>query len=102
LHNQKSHSGPEDDFESVQDPIGFVALPAMEGVEVFSGDLVGDEDEGFGALRVGVSLEVWGLDDEVRWRFTIPRAMVFARVRGWFFMKRRGTERPIAAMTRMM
>lgn len=31
---------------------------------------------------------------------TIPRAMVFALVLGWFFMKRRGTERPIARWTR--
>jgi hypothetical protein len=32
----------------------------------------------------------------------MPNAMVFARVRGWPFMKRRGTEKPIAAATRMM
>jgi hypothetical protein len=32
----------------------------------------------------------------------MPKAMVFALVRGWFFMKRRGTERPIAATTSRM
>lgn len=41
------------------------------------------------------------LDEEGRGvEFTIPRAMVFARVLGWFFMKRRGTEKPIAMCTR--
>jgi hypothetical protein len=50
LHDQESHRGPEDDFEGVQDPIGLVALPAVEGSDVLGGDLVGDEDEGFGAL----------------------------------------------------
>ena len=39
---------------------------------------------------------------EVESRLTIPKAIVFALVRGWFFMKRRGTERPIAATTRRM
>lgn len=34
-------------------------------------------------------------------RLTIPNAIVFARVLGWFFMKRRGAERPMAAMTRI-
>jgi predicted transcriptional regulator len=29
------------------------------------------------------------------------RAIVLARVRGWFFMKSRGIERPITRMTRM-
>lgn len=32
----------------------------------------------------------------------IPRAIVFALVLGWFFMKSRGTERPMAATTSMM
>lgn len=31
----------------------------------------------------------------------MPRAIVLARVRGWFFMKRRGTERPMTVVTRM-
>jgi hypothetical protein len=31
----------------------------------------------------------------------MPRAIVFARVLGWFFMKSRGTERPMAVRIRM-
>jgi hypothetical protein len=36
-----------------------------------------------------------------RGKLTIPNAIVFALVRGWFFMKRRGVVSPVAAITRM-
>lgn len=34
LHDQESHRGPKDDFEGVQDPIGLVALQAVERLDV--------------------------------------------------------------------
>jgi hypothetical protein len=58
LHDQESHSGPEHNLKSIQDPIGFVALPALKGSDVFCGDLVGDEHEGLGALGVRAVLEL--------------------------------------------
>lgn len=50
LHDQEYHCSPEHCFQSVQDPVSFVALPAAESLDVLGGDLVCDEDEGFGAL----------------------------------------------------
>jgi hypothetical protein len=50
LHDQEDHRAPENCLESVQNPIGFVALPAAKSLDVLGGDLVGDEYERFGAL----------------------------------------------------
>jgi hypothetical protein len=50
LHDQEDHCAPENCLESIQNPVGFVALPAAECLDVLGGDLVCDEDEGLGAL----------------------------------------------------
>ena len=50
LHDQKNHRTPEHYFKSIQDPVGLVALPAPESLDVLGGDLVCDEHEGFGTL----------------------------------------------------
>ena len=52
LHDQEDHCAPENCLQSIQNPVGFVALPAAESLDVLGGNLVSDEYQGFGTLGV--------------------------------------------------
>lgn len=43
LDDQKDHCTPEDDLESVDDEVGFVARPLLEEVDVLGEQLVGEK-----------------------------------------------------------
>lgn len=52
LHDQKDDSRPENDLQGIQDPIRLVTLPAAEGLNMLSRNLISDEHQGFGALEL--------------------------------------------------
>ena len=72
LHYEENYRAPEYYFQPVEDGVGFVAAPAVEAADVVGDELVGEEDEGFGALESRVSIECLGSRLE---RGTLPFLM---------------------------
>lgn len=50
-HHERN-SRPEDNFQSIEDKVRLEAAPTMEADGVLGEDLVGQDDEGLGTLKV--------------------------------------------------
>lgn len=114
LEDEERDSAPEDDFQRAENGIGFVRVPALEGGGVFGEKHVEEDNQGFCALCHILAFEKVLMNEWVVWNsihgdwkrrgegsvHTMPNAIVLARVRGWFFMKSLGTDRPITVVMR--
>lgn len=96
--HHESNSCPEDNLHSIEDEVSLEAAPAMEADRVLGEDLVGQDNEGLGTLKINML----DLRDRVSEnKLTMPRPIVVERPGGRLGKMSRTPERVMTVMIKV-